>query len=322
MRSLIDGFEDLDGMWDVCLQAKQKEKFIRTKVKRTTRPFELVHSDTCGPFSIPTKGGHLHYILFVDDNTRWTTVYLLPDKKQESCIAAYQHYQAKVDVRGYNIKRFRCDNGRGGFHNRLFRILLATRGTALEFSPPYEHHNNGVVERMIRTITDIARAMILDSQAPLVFWGEAINTAVYLHQRLPNEGLTKRDDCDGYKAPSKTPYEMLPSYGKPEYDKPPDDPTRIKYSYKAQLHHLRRFGCYISRLIPEKQRTDKKLGARSTARMIVGYVHDPTTLWRIWDPEHNTVKAQSDVIFHEDRNADISCPQSLIHKNSCETEQL
>jgi hypothetical protein len=175
---------------------------------------------------------------------------------------------------------------------------------------------------MIHTITDKARAMILDSQAPLVFWGEAINTAVYFHQRLPNEGLTRRDDCDGYKAPSKTPYEMLHSYGKPEYDKPPDDPTQIKNSYKAQLHHLRRFGCYISRLIPKKQRTDKKLGARSTARMIVGYVHDSTTLWRIWDPEHNTVKAQSAVIFHEDSNADISYPQSLKHKNSCETEQL
>jgi hypothetical protein len=37
--------------------------------------------------------------------------------------------------------------------------------------------------------------------------------------------------------------------------------------------------------------------ARSKARIMVGYVHDSTTLWRIWGPEHNTVKAQSDVIF-------------------------
>jgi len=55
---------------------------------------------------------------------------------------------------------------------------------------------------------------------------------------------------------------------------------------------------------------------------MVGYVHDSTTLWRIWDPEHNTVKAQSNVIFDEDRNAYISCPQSLKHKNSSETDQL
>jgi hypothetical protein len=54
--------------------------------------------------------------------------------------------------------------------------------------------------------------------------------------------------------------------------------------------------------------------------MMVGYVHDSTTLWRIWDPEHNTVKAQSDVTIDEDRNAYMSCPQSL--KNSSKTDQL
>jgi hypothetical protein len=110
---------------------------------------------------------------------------------------------------------------------------------------------------------------------------------------------------------------MLHSYAKPEFDS-----EGKKISYKAPLHHLRRFGCYVSRLIPEKQRTDKKLGARSKACMMVGYVHDSTTLWRIWDPEHNTVKAQSDVIFDEDRNAYISCPQSLKRKNSGEIDQL
>jgi hypothetical protein len=56
--------------------------------------------------------------------------------------------------------------------------------------------------------------------------------------------------------------------------------------------------------------------------MMVGYVHDSMTLWRIWDPEHNTVKAQWDVMFDQDRNAYISCPQSLKRKNSGEIDQL
>jgi len=303
MQSRIHGFEDFDGMCDVCLQAKHKQRGFRTKFKRTTWPFELVHSDTCGPFSSLTKGDYLHYILFVDDYTRWTTVYLLPDKKQETCIAAYQHYQAKVDARGYNIKHFRCVNGRGEFDNRLFQPLLATCGTALEFCPPYANHRHGVTERMTCTIIEKARAMILDSQAPLEFWWEAITTAVYLHQRLPNKRLTKRDNHDGYKAPYEVPYVMLHLYGRPEYNKPPDDPTQIKISYRAPLHYLHQSRCYVSRLIPEKQRTDKKLGARSKACMMVGYVHDSPALWRNWDPEHNTVKAQSDVIFEQDRNA-------------------
>ena len=53
---------------------------------------------------------------------------------------------------------------------------------------------------MIRPITEMARAMMIDSQAPIQFWGEAVNTAVNLHQRSLNEDL-KRNDHDGYKAP-------------------------------------------------------------------------------------------------------------------------
>jgi len=134
---------------------------------------------------------------------------------------------------------------------------------------------------------------------------------------MPNEALTKRDNPDGYKAPYETPYEMLHTYAKLKFDS-----EGKKISYKAPLHHLHRLGCYVSRLVSEKQRTDKKLGARSRACMMVSYVHDSTTLWRIWNLEHTTVKAQSDVIFDEDRNAYILYPQSLKCKNLGKIDQL
>ena len=75
---------------------------------------------------------------------------------------------------------------------------------------------------------------MIDSQAPLEFWGEAVGTVVYLHRLTPNEELTKRDDLDGYKAAYETPYEMLHAYGKPAVDQDGN-----KMSYKAPLHHLR-----------------------------------------------------------------------------------
>jgi len=225
-------------MCDVCLAAKHKQTFIRTKVKQTTRPFKLRNSDTCGPFTVHTKGGYLHYILFVDDYIRCTTVYIIPCKKQVTCITAYQHYLGKVDARGYIIKCVRCDNGGQLVDNRLFTQRLATRGTVLEFCPLYAHDNNGVAERMIRTITEKARPMIVDSQAPLDFRGESNNTAVYLHQPLRNEGLTNRDNSDVYIAPYKTPYERLHSSGRLEYDKPPDKPTRMTISYNPRLYYL------------------------------------------------------------------------------------
>jgi hypothetical protein len=40
---------------------------------------------------------------------------------------------------------------------------------------------------------------MIDSQVPQFLWGDAANTAVHLHQRTPNDGLTKSDDRDGYQ---------------------------------------------------------------------------------------------------------------------------
>ena len=85
---------------------------------------------------------------------------------------------------------------------------------------------------------------MIDAQVPVEFWGEAVNTVIYLHRMTPNNGLIKRDDRDGYKAPYDTPHEMLLAYGKPKRD------AKGKgISYKAPTHHLRRFGCHVSKLI-------------------------------------------------------------------------
>jgi len=50
---------------------------------------------------------------------------------------------------------------------------------------------NGVAIRLICTITEKAQAMMIDSHALVQFGGEAVNTAVYLHQSSPNEGLNR-----------------------------------------------------------------------------------------------------------------------------------
>jgi len=302
IKSPVKGYTNNDSMCTVCIQAKHKQKFIKVPVKRTTKPFELVHSDVCSPFSTPTLGDNRYYILFIDDYTRYTSVWLLPNNKAKTCTSAYQSFQARVDSMGYKIKGFKCDNGRGEYDNKTFRYVLAARGTTYEPCPPYAHHKNGVAERMIRTITEKARSMIIDSQAPVQFWGEAVNTAVYLHQRSPIEGLKRKNDRDGYQAPYETPYEMLHGFRKSTHDAAGNE-----ISYQAPLHNLRQFGCYVSRLIPEVQRRQGKFGPRSKPCMMVGYTHDSKSLWRIWDPEFQRVKTQLEVVFDEARNALMSC---------------
>jgi len=86
---------------------------------------------------------------------------------------------------------------------------------------------------MIRTLNETAQAMMIDSQAPMQFWGEAVNTTVYLHQSSLNEGL-RRSDRDGFQASYKMPYEMLHGFGQCTHDAKGN-----KISYQASLHNLR-----------------------------------------------------------------------------------
>jgi len=232
-------------MRTACIQAKHKQKIIKVNSKRTTKPFELIHSDMCGLFSMPTSASHRNYILFIDDYTRYTSFWVLPHKKSMTCTSANPSFEAQVDFKGYEVTQFRCDNGRREYDNKTIWLVLAPHGTTYEPCPPYAHHKNGVAEHKIRTITEKARSMMIDSPTPLVFWGDIVNAAVYLHQRTPNKGLRKTHDRNSYKAPYSTPYKMLHAFGKPCHN---NDGNEILY--KAPLHHLRRFGCCASRLIP------------------------------------------------------------------------
>jgi hypothetical protein len=144
------------------------------------------------------REGTLYFILFIDDYSRYTHVYILKDKKAETCIEAFQHFQAKLDSWGYDIKQFRCDNGRGEYNNQFFRGLLATRGISYEPAPPYIQYKNGVAERTIGVLTKKARAMMQDAKVPAKFWSEAIRTATYLHARTPSRAVN-----------GKSPYEVL-----------------------------------------------------------------------------------------------------------------
>jgi len=93
IKSIVKGYTHDDSMCTVCIQAKHQERFIKVPVKRTTKPFELVHSNVCGPVSTPTFGDNRYCILFIDDYTRYTSVWQLPNKTAETRTSAYQSFQ-------------------------------------------------------------------------------------------------------------------------------------------------------------------------------------------------------------------------------------
>jgi len=163
MESLVDGYTYDDRICETYVLAKYELKIIRILVQYTTTPFELVHSNTCGPFATKSIGGATHFIVFINDFSRYAYVYPLLNKLAGTCTGIFQLFQKKVENWGYTIKRFRCDNGRGEYNNRLFRGILVAGGISFELAPPYTQHKNGVAEQTIGVLTRKARSLLLDS---------------------------------------------------------------------------------------------------------------------------------------------------------------
>ena len=65
-----------------CQFGKQHAFPYNKSTSFTTAPFDLVHSDVWGPASQPTKGGSIYYVLFIDDFTRYTWLYLMKNSSE------------------------------------------------------------------------------------------------------------------------------------------------------------------------------------------------------------------------------------------------
>ena len=76
------------------------------------------------------------------------------------------------------IKRLHCNNGKAEHDNAAFPAILRENRISYEPSAPYTQNQNGVSERVNRTIVENARTMLLEARLPASFWAEGVNTAV------------------------------------------------------------------------------------------------------------------------------------------------
>ena len=172
-----------------CMEGKHHRVYNRHKPsQRVTRRLQLIHSNTCGPFRMQSESGAKTFVLFFDDMSRMVWSFFMKSKTETP--EMFETFKAFTEKHsGEQIKRFRCDNGKAEYDNATFQAILRENGISYEPSAPYTQNQNGVSERMNRTIMEIARTMLLEARLPESFWAEAVNTAVYLHYRSPTRSL-------------------------------------------------------------------------------------------------------------------------------------
>ena len=159
-----------------CAMGKQKRlPFPGKSGTKTTKPLELIHSDVCGPMSVPSVGGSRYFVSFIDDYSRYTTVHMMKNKSEVSD-KLLKFVNLAENLTGEKVKKVRSDNGGEYVGNDIIEFCKH-RGIVHEYTIPYTPQQNGVAERMNRTLMEMARSMLYHANLEKDLWAEAVSTA-------------------------------------------------------------------------------------------------------------------------------------------------
>ena len=175
-----------------CVLAKQCRVSYPVSFNETSAPLQLVHSDVWGPIPTSSVFGFRYFVLFVDDFSRYTWLYLMKTKSEVHSIfkTFYKMVCTQFDC---PLKILRSDNG-GEFMYGGLASFFADNGIVHQTSCVDTPQQNGVVERKHCHITEVSRSLLIGMGMPKPYWADATLTAAYLINRMPSRVL-------GYKTP-------------------------------------------------------------------------------------------------------------------------
>ena len=126
---------------EYCLQGKATRKPLG-KAIRAELPFQLIHSDICGPMNVRARHGALYFFTFIDDYTRYGHVYLISLKSQalDCFIQCINEVENQLDRK---IKALRTDRG-CEYLSEQFAKLCNDKGILRQLTTPRTLQQNGV----------------------------------------------------------------------------------------------------------------------------------------------------------------------------------
>jgi transposase InsO family protein len=257
-----------------CLAGKMHQLPFPISNKTVTSPFELIHADLWGPAPVTASNCFRFYLVFVDEFTKFTWVYLL--KHKSDTFQVFTQFRAMIETQfSLPIKILRTDCG-GEFLSTPFNQFCSSKGIIHQLSCPHTPQQNGVAERKHRHLVQCALALLSQSKLPLSYWSYAISTAAHIINKLPTPNL-------GNQSPWDALYQVAPD-----------------------LSHLRTFGCECFPLLTPYN--SHKLLPKTTPCVFLGYpLH--TKGYYCLDPITHRLYTSRHVLFNETVFPGLSHPK-------------
>ncbi|CAI7892733.1 unnamed protein product [Closterium sp. NIES-53] len=167
---------------------------------------------------------------------------------------------------GTQLKSFQSDGG-GEYTSQRFKQYLAERGIKQLLSLPYAHQQQGVAERMNRTLQNSMRKLLRGMRLPNHQWPAAMDHAVMLHNLLSSSSLPNNAS-----------------------------PHLLWTGKQGSTKMLRVFGCMVQYRPPEARAG--RFSQRAQWGLHLG-IEKNYNAWRIFDVHTKETVAARDVIFYE-----------------------
>ncbi|CAI5947287.1 unnamed protein product [Closterium sp. NIES-64] len=180
-----------------CVEGRLRATPHSSHFPPTEAPLQTLHMDVWGPAPVRGQGHERYFLLVVDDYSRYTTVLPLRSKGAVTEVLIDWIREARLQLRksfGSDFPVLRLHSDRGGeFSSRLLRDYCRARGIRQTFTLPDSPQQNGIAERRIGMVMDVARTSMMHAAAPHFLWPFAVRYAAHqlnLHPRVSRPAMS------------------------------------------------------------------------------------------------------------------------------------
>ncbi|CAI7901381.1 unnamed protein product [Closterium sp. NIES-54] len=149
-----------------CVEGRQCAAPHSSSFPPTSAPLQTLHMDVCGPARVSGQGRERYFLLVVHNYTHYTMVFPLCSKGE----------------------RLHYDRG-GEFSFDLLRDFCRGEGILQLFRLPASPRQNGIAERRIGLVMEVARTSMIHAGAPHFLWPFAVRYAAHQLNLWPRVSL-------------------------------------------------------------------------------------------------------------------------------------
>ncbi|CAI5964791.1 unnamed protein product [Closterium sp. NIES-64] len=180
-----------------CVEGRLRAAPHSSQFPPTEAPLQTLHIDVWGPAPVRGQGHERYFLLVVDYYSRYTSVFPLRSKGAVTEVLIAWIREARLQLRrsfGSDFPVLRLHSDRGGeFSSRLLRDYCRAQGIRQTFTLPDSPQQNGIAERRIGMVMDVARTSMMHAAAPHFLWPFAVRYAAHqlnLHPRVSRPAMS------------------------------------------------------------------------------------------------------------------------------------